>query len=86
MQSNVNKNTMIKIDKISLRQQRTQLVMRGLRLSRCLLLMGASLFSVFACSSSQHKDDDSGDAVEQVKIDCEQEANKYRKPCRSNRW
>jgi len=52
---------------------------------RYLVFIGVCAVYSVSCSSSQHKDDES-DVAAPVKIDCEQEANKYRKPCRGNRW
>ena len=50
-----------------------------------LILLILSNF-LLACASSQSQDDESGAMSSEVKIDCEQEANKYRKPCRGDRW
>jgi len=43
-------------------------------------------YTLAACSGAQHKDDNGDELATEVKIDCTQEANKYRKPCRGNRW
>jgi len=59
---------------------------RGAVMIRFLLFVTIYAGSVMACSSSGHKSDDSDEMATEVKIDCEQEANKYRKPCRGNRW
>lgn len=53
-------------------------------LAGCLLFFSVIFMS--GCAGSAKADPQAEDAELNVKIDCEQEANKYRKPCRGDRF
>jgi len=62
------------------------IVRRGAKALQILLILSIYSCTIVACSSSNRKSGDGDELATEVKIDCEQEANKYRKPCRGTRW
>ena len=58
---------------------KNKLVLLGIAILGLALIIGG-------CGSTGNGDPEGGISGTGASIDCEQEANKYRKPCRSKRW